>query len=114
PFNPVGPVVVLPAALLLLSSAPGRRPAGAGHRGTATAAVVLVLLPERPSVLSDRSNVPRGVDQGPAAGTVDTRRADLEESASDHRPPTAPDRRREGARLERLPAHSGVLVRSKV
>src|SRR5262245_51435965 len=41
-FILVGPVVVLPAALLL--SAAGHHPAGAGHRGRATAPVVLVLL----------------------------------------------------------------------
>src|SRR2546422_11638606 len=61
----VGPVVVLPAALLL-SSAAGHRTAGDGYRGKATAAVVLVLLSQRQSLLSDRSHVPRGVDQGPA------------------------------------------------
>src|SRR5262249_36737965 len=66
-------LLVLPAALLLLSSATilssattGRSPASAGHRG-ATAAVVLVLLPERQSLLSDCSNVLRGLDQGRAA-----------------------------------------------
>ena len=65
----VGSVVVLPASLLL-SAATGFRPAGAGYRGRATAAVVLVLLSKRQSLLSDRSHVPRSVDQGPAAGTV--------------------------------------------
>jgi hypothetical protein len=65
PFILVGPVVVLPAALLL-SSAAGRRTAGARHRGRATAAVVLVLLSQRQGLLSDCSHVPGSVDQGPA------------------------------------------------
>jgi len=65
----VGPVVVLPAALLL-SSAAGRRTAGAGYRGRATAAVVLVLLSQLQSLLSDCSQLPRGVDQGPAEAGI--------------------------------------------
>src|SRR2546426_7481630 len=71
PLILVGPVVVLPAALLL-SSAAGHRTAGAGYRGRATAAVVLVLLSQRQSLLSDCSHVPRGVDQGPASSPIDT------------------------------------------
>ena len=69
----VGPVVGLPALLL---SASGDRPTGADlHRqprpaGIVLAGIVLVLLPDRQRVLSDRSHVLRGVDQGPAAGRV--------------------------------------------
>src|SRR6266850_8499276 len=63
----VGSVVVLPAA------AAGRRPAGAGYRGAA-GAVVLVLLSECEGLLSDRSDVPRGLDQGSAAGRVERER----------------------------------------
>jgi len=61
-------VVGLPAVLLsaLLLSAAGRRAASARHRGRA-AAVLLVLLPKRQGLLSDRSHMPGGVDQGPAA-----------------------------------------------
>jgi len=58
-------VVVLPAA----ASAAGRRRTGAGHRGSAVA-VVLVLLPQCEGLLSDRSDLLRGVDQSSAAGRV--------------------------------------------
>src|SRR5262245_45421007 len=60
-----GSVVVLPAA----ASAAGRRRTGAGHRGSAVA-VVLVLLPQCEGLLSDRSDLLRGVDQSSAAGRV--------------------------------------------
>src|SRR5215813_8244024 len=70
----MGSVVGLPAVLLpaLLLPTAGRGTASARHRGRA-AAVVLVLLPERQSLLPDGSNVPRGVDQSPAAQTVEPR-----------------------------------------
>ena len=61
------PAVLLPA--LLLPTA-GRGTASARHRGRA-AAVVLVLLHECQSLLPDGSNVPKGVDQSPAAQTVE-------------------------------------------
>jgi len=76
PYILVGSVVVLPAALLLFSW--GSRAAVTGHRGGATGPVVLVLLSERQSVLSDGANVPRDVDQSPAASTVNTRAALLD------------------------------------
>jgi len=59
----VGSVVVVLPALLRLPAA-CRRGVTAGLR---PAPVVLVLLSQRQSLLSHRSHVPRGVDQGPAA-----------------------------------------------
>src|SRR5262249_38704977 len=60
------PAVLLPALLPTASCGT----ASARHRGRA-AAVVLVLLHECQSLLPDGSNVPRGVDQSPAAQTVE-------------------------------------------
>jgi hypothetical protein len=82
--------VVLPAALLL-SGASGGRSARAGHRGGATATLVLVLLRKRQGLLSESAVVPRGVDQSPATSRVVHRDglrllAALQEFVLDHRP----------------------------
>ena len=66
-------VVPLPAA--------GRRAAGADINRPPRSAVVLVLLPERQSLLPDGSNVPRGVDQSPVANRVDSAEASPSASA---------------------------------
>src|SRR5262249_23659399 len=65
----VGPVVVVLPALLRLPAA-YRRGVTAGLR---PAPVVLVLLSQHQSLLPDGSNVPRGVDQSPAAQTIEPR-----------------------------------------
>ena len=72
----VSVLVGLPAALLRLRSAPSRRSGTAGvHPATGvpsgSAAGVLVLLSQRPGLLSDRSDVPRGMGQGPAEAGVE-------------------------------------------
>src|SRR3989442_4755963 len=72
PLILVGPVVVLSAALLLSSAAgrrsgaPDLRPGGASPAG----AGLLVLLRQRSSLLPERADVRRGVDQGPAEASV--------------------------------------------
>ena len=73
-------MVVLPAA----AGAAGRRPTGAGHCGAA-GALVLVLLSQREGLLSDRSDVPRGLDQGSAAGRIERDRLRLSIRMSMHR-----------------------------
>src|SRR5262249_23138589 len=64
-YPPLLPALLLPAA--------GRGGASTGHRGGPTAAGILVLLSQRQSLLPDGSNVPRAVDQSPAAQTVEPR-----------------------------------------
>jgi hypothetical protein len=72
------PILVVSPATLLLSSAAGHRPTGAGvRRATGSATVLLVLLRQHSRLLSERGDVRRGVDQGPAEASVTVARTSV-------------------------------------